>query len=522
MVAFSNRKGVKSFLRIVAIGFVLFGSGGCQQQDEATNNEKDKTQYALAAGDVNVRVNRSSKQPVLMQEISTVSNQLLNAPVAPEDAFGTNSSGKHTAVRTIVAQQQIQPPAAAEEPPQKHSARAVFGRFFEKLRAIETGRSKQPVTILHLGDRHIAADHFSGDLREQFQSRFGNAGRGMLNPGLFLARGVKFERGGDWQSMSCTGTAPGPYGLTGAKIMAEDSSSWMRLTTKETQFEWSELTFESGEQNGTALIGLDGDMKQVPTSGKNQSWRTVRIERPAKEVLIKPAGDGRIILHSITLGANNPGVKYMNFGLPGATMATPLNWDEGYLRGDLKRIAPDLIILSYGTEEGLQNTLDIADYEAKANAAISRLRRAAPEAALLIISPPDIARPPKFAAAGQISDVCRALSREERVNYDQRIKNEDPRLARWHPPLHLAAVRRSLRRFAAEHKAFFWDWSKLMGGPCGIHAWVHSKPPLATKDHLHLTEEGSKRSARQLFRELMTGYDAYIGEAPATTATVKK
>jgi hypothetical protein len=46
-----------------------------------------------------------------------------------------------------------------------------------------------------------------------------------------------------------------------------------------------------------------------------------------------------------------------------------------------------------------------------------------------------------------------------------------------------------------------------MGGPCGIHAWVHSKPALAAKDHIHLTEEGSKRTARLLFREMMMAYD---------------
>jgi hypothetical protein len=48
-----------------------------------------------------------------------------------------------------------------------------------------------------------------------------------------------------------------------------------------------------------------------------------------------------------------------------------------------------------------------------------------------------------------------------------------------------------------------------MGGTCGIHAWVHSDPPLAAADHVHLTEEGSRRSARLLFRELMAGYDDY-------------
>jgi hypothetical protein len=142
-----------------------------------------------------------------------------------------------------------------------------------------------------------------------------------------------------------------------------------------------------------------------------------------------------------------------------------------------------------------------------------------------VIGPPDVARLPKFAGAGRSSDVCRALSPQERASYAERIRASDQRLARWHPPLRLDDVRNALRRASAANRAYFWDWSKLMGGTCGVHAWVHSEPPLAAGDHIHLTEEGSKRSARLLFRELMNGYDAYdravaVGEGgwkPATS-----
>ena len=79
-------------------------------------------------------------------------------------------------------------------------------------------------------------------------------------------------------------------------------------------------------------------------------------------------------------------------------------------------------------------------------------------------------------------------------------------------------MRQALRRAAAASKAYFWDWSKIMGGTCGVHAWVHSDPPLAANDHIHLTEEGSKRSARLLFRELMTSYDAFDRAAAASDA----
>src|SRR5262249_56318838 len=85
----------------------------------------------------------------------------------------------------------------------------------------------------------------------------------------------------------------------------------------------------------------------------------------------------------------------------------------------------------------------------------------------------------------------------------------DERLARWHAPPRLEAVRAALRRAAAGSGAYFWDWAKYMGGPCSVHAWASFTPPLAAPDHTTLTEAGDDRSARALFADLTTGYDAY-------------
>lgn len=385
----------------------------------------------------------------------------------------------------------------------------ALGNFFSALARLENGGSDQTVTILHIGDSHIAADRFSGALREQFQSRFGDAGRGMLTPGLYLARGVKFDRGGKWRVQLSTGEASGPFGITGAKLTAGKPDAWLRLTARDQPFSWAEVTLDSGPDNGSLLISLDGDVKEASTAGAEKGWRNLRLENSARELMLRPKGDGPVTIHSISIGTNTPGVRYVNLGLPGATALTPLSWDQEYMEADLRRMSPDLIVFSYGTGESFDDNLDLRDYEARASVAIARLRRSAPRASLLVIGPPDVAQMPKFASRSvRVSNVCRALSPTERAEYEQKIEAGDPRLARWHPPLNLAAVRATLRRLAAAHNAFFWDWSKLMGGPCGIHAWVHSKPALAAKDHIHLTEEGSKRTARLLFREMMMAYDA--------------
>lgn len=390
------------------------------------------------------------------------------------------------------------------------TANAALAQFFKALAGLGKGGGAKQVTVLHLGDSHIAADRFSGDLREEMQIRFGNGGRGMLMPGLYLARGIKFEQGGDWQVALAPGGANGPYSITGAKVWANSRNAWMRLTATDESFTWAEITMETGPQSGSAFVSADGEMLRLTTAEPSPSWKTVRLAKSAREILIKPEGDGPVTLHSFMIGTDKPGVRYISLGLPGATATTPLAWHPGQLVADMKRLTPDLIVFAYGTEESLNDDLDVADYEAKVNTALVQIRQAAPQASLLVIGPPDVAHMPPYAInTGKASDVCRALGPKERADYARLLRKKDPKIAYWHAPLQLDAVRLVLRRAAAANNAYFWDWSKVMGGSCGVHAWVHSEPPLAAADHTHLTEEGSKRSARLFFRELMTAFEGF-------------
>jgi len=478
-------------IRIAIAGLIGLVVTGCWPDDQA----ESKTETSSTSGQ------RSDPEPAAIRT-GTITGTTLRPVDAQETAIFTGAT-------TSVSADDGTPVIPTIEDIPEVPANVALSHFFSELSALEKGAKNDAVTILHLGDSHIAADRFSGSLREQFQSRFGDAGRGMLTPGLYLARGVKFDRGGKWRVALSTGEGSGPFGITGAKLTASQRDSWLRLTAKDEPFDWTEVVLDGAPGHGTVLISLDGNVKEAPTASDQRSWRSLRLERPARELMIRPKGDGPVAIHSVSIGNDRPGVRYVNLGLPGATATTPLSWDRDYVESDLKRLSPDLIILSYGTGESFMNGLDLRDYEARASVAIARLRRSAPKASILLIGPPDVAQMPKFASRSvRSSDVCSALSPDERANYAQRIKANDPRLARWHPPLNLAAVRATLRRLAAAHNALFWDWSKLMGGACGIHAWVHSKPPLAAKDHIHLTEEGSKRSARLLFREIMMAYDA--------------
>ncbi len=403
---------------------------------------------------------------------------------------------------------------AAIEPPAQS-----LQKFYAALASLAAGQRKEPVTILHIGDDHVAADHLTSALRAQFQSRFGDAGRGMLPPGVFPASGIKFDRGGTWSLRSSAQGDPGLYGLTGLRMETANKDAWVRLTHQRGPFDWLEVTFGTGPGFGTAVVAIDGEPNLIPTASSKPERTIIRVSSPAREAVIRPRGDGPIALLSFAVGHDRPGIRYVNLGVPGATAATPGKWNLDFLAADLERLRPDLVILGYGTREGFTDKLDLRAYEVRASVLVQQLKELAPQASFFVIGPPDGARLPAF-AAGRGGLACRALGEEEINRYRRMMKKEDERLMRWHAPPNLDAVRDRLRTVASAHGAYFWDWSRMMGGSCSVHAWAHAKPPLASADHVMLTERGAERSARALFIELMNGFETYKLTAGAAAASL--
>ena len=315
-----------------------------------------------------------------------------------------------------------------------------LANFYAALSALAAGRRTQPVTILHLGDDHIAYDRFAGTLREHLVGRFGSAGRGLMMPGLFPVRGMQASRGGQWNLASAAAGAQGPFGITGVRMTSTANDAWIRFTAAPAAFDWAEVTFMTGPGFGTALVSLDGDTKMVPTQGARPNKTTIRLTAKAREILIKPKGDGPITVLSAATGTNSPGIAYSSLGLPGATGWTAEKWAPDFVANDLRKLNPDLILLEYGTREAFDDGLDLKQYETRLEGVIELIRQRAPQASILIAGPPDAARLPGFAGSAG-AQACRALNVQEIASYGRMTDRADERLARWHAPPGLDGVR---------------------------------------------------------------------------------
>lgn len=399
------------------------------------------------------------------------------------------------------------------------SRKVALKQFYKALQALQDGRRQRPVTVLHLGNDRIARDRFSGDLRELMQQRFGNAGRGMTMPGqifpFFRARDVRFKQEGVWRIRTVTDPqSHHGFGITGASLSSSDPEARLVLESAHTDpFSWVEVAFLAGPKKGTAVLSMEKNGQilkdQVLTTATKPSIKRIRISGQARALTLQPLGDQEVTVLSWRTGADTQGLKYINLGLPQSGLYNLEVLDAHFVKSDLEVLKPDLIVLSYGTVEALRYPFDSAAYEMRAHDILRILQTLAPQASLIVTGPPDMSHIPHFGGRTVSAKPCVALNAYERQNYRHLLSRRDQRLARWYPPVSLRYVRHALRSAAARTKAYFWDWSSVMGGACGIHAWVHARPKLAVDDHIRLTDEGARRSAEAFYTDIMTGFESF-------------
>jgi lysophospholipase L1-like esterase len=392
---------------------------------------------------------------------------------------------------------------------------ANLERFFNALAELETGRRTRPVTVLHLGDGHVSGDRLDHHMRLLLQARFGDAGRGLLLPSNafngYRARGLRFDAAGQWATATSLDRAPAVLGLTGVQTTATGKDAEIAVTSLEGAFDQAEVTFLSSPDRGAASVSVDGRAYSVATRAPEVGVQGVRIAVGGKTLSVRPAGTGGITVLSWAMHKNQPGIRYVGLGMPGATLAAFQKADELLLAKELRALKPELVVIGYGGTEAHNDRLDVAQFAQSLAALAERFKALAPEASLLLLGPADSARIPSFTnklTRQSTATGCRALTTEERASYASLWSAQDERLQRWHPPLRLEDVRLAMQRVALTVGAYYWDWSKVMGGACGIHAWVHARPELAMADHVTLTDEGYQRSAKALFSELIQGYSA--------------
>ncbi|MEB3004706.1 LysM peptidoglycan-binding domain-containing protein [Capnocytophaga sp. G2] len=117
--------------------------------------------------------------------------------------------------------------------------------FFEKLNALDI-RKDRKLNIVHIGDSHIQGDAMTNQVRQRFQSQFGNGGLGIVFPySLIRTNGehnVRFSSNITWDSQKNTSkTDTDAIGITGYSLLTNNKNFVIELNLKNKDYSFNTL-----------------------------------------------------------------------------------------------------------------------------------------------------------------------------------------------------------------------------------------------------------------------------------------
>lgn len=364
------------------------------------------------------------------------------------------------------------------------------GAIAEPLRGIRRGLS-----ILQIGDSHTAADQFTGAARQFLQERYGAGGAGVLpvgspHPGVRSTQvKVSASQGWTYASLQRT-TSPDGFGLSGYTASTSAAGETLSVTA-ETPMPYSFVEIEARTGVDAGSISIEADdapLLSASLAAAEAGPVVLRAEAPGglaafRRLVVRTIAAKPVTVSSMTIRRSDGGVEYGAVGYPGATVEILGRIPARTLVDTLRRLAPDIVVLAFGTNEGFNDALDPAAYRDRYAAVIRTIRRAVPRARLVMIGPPQAERVPPPCKPAPDAPACPAAAPA------QETASAGSEACPARPP-QLGAVREVQRRLAAQEGIAFWDWWALMPAGCGAARWLAADPPLMAKDRIHFTRAG--------------------------------
>jgi lysophospholipase L1-like esterase len=365
-------------------------------------------------------------------------------------------------------------------------ARPPLERFHRALRELAAGRDADgKVRVAIYGASHTEADVYPQYVRGYLQERFGDAGHGFVHvapPWRGYAHIDVSVAGFDrWRTDHAQRSSrdDGYYGLMGASVASSHPKAYGLVTPAENVVASRyELYFLAQPRGGSFEVFVDGRSHgEVSTAASRigPGYHALEVAEGAHRIEVRPRGDGEVRFFGMTMERATSGVVVDTLGIRGTRASNALAWDETIWADNLRRRAPDLVVLSFGTNEATDADQPIAEYETRLRAVLERFARAAPEASCLLVGPGDF---PDFAANGAVL-----------------------------PRPRVSAIIEVQSRVAADAGCGFWDLRAFMGGELSMVQWVAADPPMAAADYVHLTRRGYTRMGMALVDAMMSSFD---------------
>lgn len=330
---------------------------------------------------------------------------------------------------------------------------------------------RKNVHIVQFGDSHTAGDTMTEALRVRFQGVLGKGGMGWAMPMYFS--GQRMARFGydnqNFTPISSRTIQSGDY--TAGGLIARPNGIGATLTLKAKQ----------AEPVQKMLVSI----KQAPNDGKftvtDASGRAIYVEAPQKNntwQLVSFDAKLPITVYNNTknsdiggwwaLSATGSGATVSAIGINGAELSHWNRWNKQAWQNELGKIAPNLVVLAYGTNEAYNN-VSAETVRSVLTQKIREVRQATPYSAVLVLGAPESLR--------STGGGCGTR------------------------PNHLTAIQHVQREVAQNEHTLYWDWQGAMGGSCSMKSWINSGK--ASKDGVHFSAAGYTELGQILADDLL-------------------
>ena len=253
----------------------------------------------------------------------------------------------------------------------------------------EARATGQTVSIIHLGDSHIQAGHFTMPIRQSFTQRWGNGGLGWVGPFRLLGTNPPIH----------TVIRASSAGTSGVKITQRDydreSPTGMVLQTRANRAVTYTLQCGGGQTFDRIVIYRKRGTQPFTLSGSSSSevaHDTLTTEQIVTDTLLvgryvssaEVIAPASAVWYGASLERSSGGALVHTIGYNGATYYT---YSKGSFTSSVATLRPRLIILSLGTNESLARQFDRNNFGAEVARLVHRLQASNPDCAIVLTSP---------------------------------------------------------------------------------------------------------------------------------------
>lgn len=351
---------------------------------------------------------------------------------------------------------------------------------------------KGRVDIVHIGDSHIQADHFSGLIRQKIQLRFGNAGRGLIFPYRVAKSNepasYKTSTNVVWESKrNVFYEKPLPIGVSGFTIETADTAAEINLMVKDQPglgYAFTKFTLfqEKGLRNYDITVCDEYNCERARFRSKDTSTSNfisqVKFDKPVRQIILRNKVADTLHqkatrIYGMLLENDSAGVLYNMIGVNGAEYRHYTK--SKYFVQQLSYLNADLVILSMGTNEGYAADFDRVAFYHHIDTLVTNIQKACPNATILLTTPADSFRRTRKG----------------------RVKNPDMQDARV-----------TIINYCLQHNLPYWDLYEVMGGYGSMMKWFTAQ--LAAKDKVHFNAKGYQIQGNLFYHALMSSYEKYV------------